>query len=389
MVKIAIIGGGPAGVFCAILLKNLIKQSFESVYSNGGHPHAGEDIDVTIFEKNEILKTILPTGGGRCNLAHAIYDFKELASNYPRGEKFLYSVFLRFGTSETLQYFKKLGIETYTQSDNRIFPVSDSSAQVRNTLIKALNNVKTVQKEISSADELKGFNYVVIAGGSKGAYRLAQDFGHTITALKPSLCGFVTDKIFHAGIVLKNVRIIDVDTKADYMGEILFTHKGISGPLIYQISSINAYRNFPYALEVKIINEDAIKKEIKNRPKRDFMNIVGNFVPKTLARDVISAQLGIEFCQKQGAHITKEELKNVCTLTLKVKATVKDRETVTAGGVCLDEINSKNCKSKIVPNLYFCGEIMDIDGFCGGFNLQACWSEAFCVASDIAQSLTR
>lgn len=123
--RVAVIGGGPAGCACACFLQNIC--------------------DVTVFDFGKILRTLLPTGGGRCNLAHAEFDFKELAKNYPRGEKFLYSVFSRFSTAETLEFFEKIGVKTYIQDDMRIFPISDSSADVRAKMLSALGNTEFIK----------------------------------------------------------------------------------------------------------------------------------------------------------------------------------------------------------------------------------------------------
>ena len=142
--KVVIAGGGPAGCMCAYFLQN--------------------DFDVTVFDKKSPLKTLLPTGGGRCNLAHAEYDFRELASNYPRGEKFLYSVFSKFSTSETIEFFEKIGVKTYIQDDMRIFPVSNSSAEVREQFLNSLKKVKFIKEEVLKVNN-KGAGFSVITNG--------------------------------------------------------------------------------------------------------------------------------------------------------------------------------------------------------------------------------
>lgn len=154
--KIGITGAGASGCICAYWL---LKAGLE----------------VTLFDKNLPLRTLLPTGGGRCNLAHAEYDFRELAKNYPRGEKFLYSVFSRFSTAETLEMFEKMGIKTYTQDDGRIFPESNSSKDVQEKILREIRNsgVKFIQKEIKSVENLmKEFDSVVIATGGHSGYEL-------------------------------------------------------------------------------------------------------------------------------------------------------------------------------------------------------------------------
>lgn len=208
--KVAIIGGGPAGCICAYFLQN--------------------NFDVTIFDKKAPLKTLLPTGGGRCNLCHAEYDFKELASNYPRGEKFLYSVFSKFATAETIEFFENIGIKTYVQDDMRIFPVSNSSADVREKFLKTLNKVRFVKEEVLRINE--GFSvvtnmgaykadYVVIATGGHSSYDLIKMLGHNIIEPKPALVGLKTCEDFSE---LSGVSVNGV----------LFTHRGISGPEVYK-----------------------------------------------------------------------------------------------------------------------------------------------------------
>lgn len=153
--KVAIIGGGPAGCICAYFLQ--------------------DKFDVTVYDKKSPLLTLLPTGGGRCNLAHAEFDFKELVKNYPRGEKFLYSVFSRFSTSDTLEFFEKIGVETYIQDDMRIFPVSNSAKDLREKFLKALNKVKFVKKELF---DIPDADFVVIATGGHASYNIIRALGH-------------------------------------------------------------------------------------------------------------------------------------------------------------------------------------------------------------------
>ena len=229
--RIAIIGGGPAGCACAYFLQKFC--------------------DVTLFDYGKFLRTLLPTGGGRCNLAHAEFDFRELAKNYPRGEKFLYSVFSRFATAETMDFFAGIGVETYIQDDMRIFPDSDSSADVREHILRALNSVTFAKERVldvkaqNSAFYLRSdkaeylFDKVIIATGGHSSYDIAKSFGHTIVEPKKSLVGLTTQEDFSelAGV------------SVDYGGEnILFTHKGLSGPYIYRISSLRARDKFPYKL---------------------------------------------------------------------------------------------------------------------------------------------
>ncbi len=355
--KVAVIGGGPAGCFCAYFLQ--------------------DRFDVTVFDKKSPLLTLLPTGGGRCNLAHAEFDFKELAKNYPRGEKFLYSVFSKFSTSDTLEAFKSMGVETYTQENGRIFPISNSSKDVREKFLKALNRVKFVKKEISDIDELQA-DYVVIATGGHSSFEIIKNSGHTVVEPKPSLTGLVTKEDFSS---ISGVCVDDV----------LFTHKGVSGPKIYEISSVNARKNFPYKLSFNFAGEIDLQTALNSNPHKSIKNLMSEFVPKSFAEYVLKS-LNIDAERKCHAIDGKtrdkilDKLKN---FEITVTDTVPDGEVVMAGGVKLDEVNPKTLESKIVPNLYFCGEVLDIDGFCGGFNLQNCWSTGYVVATGIIEQFTR
>ena len=348
MKNVAIIGAGPSGIYCALHLKG---------YCN-----------IDIYEKNSPLKTLLVTGGGRCNLTHFAQDIRDLSKNYPRGEKFLYSIFSKHFVDDTLEFFKSIGIETYMQEDFRYFPKSNSAKDMREKMLKALGNTKIIKKEIKSLKELTNYDFIVISTGSKGGYNLAKELGHKIIEPKPALCGLKLSNDspkYPQGVVLKTPE-----------GEILFTKEGISGPLVYKISSINARKNFPYEINIPLIEPKELFQKVKNNPKKSFGNVVSEFIPKSLAHVIL------ENYEKSCANVSKKEIEELSELTFKVISTDNNGEIVTCGGVDLKEINNK-CQSKINPKIFFCGEIMDIDGFCGGYNLQHCWSSAYCVAESI------
>lgn len=350
--KVAIIGGGPAGCICAYFLQN--------------------KFDVTVFDKNSPLLTLLPTGGGRCNLAHAEYDFKELAKNYPRGEKFLYSVFSKFSTSDTLEFFKNIGVETYTQENLRIFPTTNSAKDVREKFLKALDKVKFIKKEVFNINEIKA-DYIIISTGGHSSYELIKLLGHNIIPPKPALTGLKTKEDFST---LAGVSINDI----------LFTHKGVSGPKIYEISSLKARENFPYKLSFDLIGEVDLQTELNSNPHKSIKNLLSEFVPKSLSEFVLKS-LGISIDLKCHAidGITRDKiLDKLQNFEINVIGTVPDGEVVTSGGVDLREINPKTLESKLCKNIYFCGEVLDIDGFCGGFNLQNCWSTGYIVAKSLS-----
>ena len=361
--SVAIIGAGASGCICAYYL---LKEGF----------------GVTLFDKNLPLRTLLPTGGGRCNLAHAEYDFKELAKNYPRGEKFLYSVFSKFGTAETLEMFEEMGIKTYTQEDGRIFPVSDSSKQVQETILRLLRKlgVKFVQKNIKSCKELSdNFDYIVIATGGHSGYELLKPYGINVISPRPSLVGLNTKENFKdlSGTSVKRVKINGIE------GDILFTHFGISGPLIYKISSINAFSEMPYNLSINLAPElTDLQEKLNANPKKDVKNLIAEFIPIKLAKFILDDSVNKKACEIDGR--TRDLiLEKIHNFKITVTCTNKGEETVTAGGVDLNEINPKTMEVKKVPNLYCIGEVLNIDGFCGGFNLQNAWSTAYVCAKGI------
>lgn len=378
--SVAIIGAGPAGCVCAKFLRN-----------NGFCP--------IIFDKGKYLRTILPTGGGRCNLAHAEFDFKNLTKNYPRGEKFLYSVFSKFGTEDAIQFFKQLGIETYTQEDNRIFPKSNSSKDVQEKLLKALKGCKFVSEKVLSIEKLDNcykiitnkssyaFDVVIVSTGGHGNWDIFNKMDLNIIPPTQALVGLVTKENFSAisGVSIKNVKTYGKEFKNTDNGDIIFTHKGISGPLIYKISSIFARKEMPYKLVFQLVKDLDLQAELNKNPHKEIKNLLGQFVPKSFAEFVLG-NLDIEKdtpCHKITGKLRDKIYKKLTTFEVTIISKVPDGEVVTCGGIDLKEINSKTMESKKYPNLYFCGEVLDIDGFCGGFNLQNCWSTAFVVAQSV------
>lgn len=360
-INVGIVGAGPAGIFCALNLAIEFKKYNFSNYS------------ISIFDKSQALRTILPTGGGRCNLTNATYDIKEFASNFPRGEKFLYSIFSRYFIFETLDLFSSIGVDTYIQEDNRIFPTTNSSKDVKGKMLNALSkfkNIKLIHQEIKSADELKGFNKIIVAAGSRNTTRLIQSFSQPMIPFKRALCALKVDNFRYP----KGVSVKSLD------GDFIFTEDGISGPLAFKISSINVQKDFPYEIKLKLFNVDELLDLISKNTKKSIGNIISMLIPKSLALVVVD-----EF-DKKAAEVSKKKLEEYSVLSLTIADRCAQGEIVHAGGVDLKYID-KNCKSKVCDNLWFCGEILNIDGFCGGFNLQNCWSSAGVVAKDVIRSI--
>lgn len=361
--NVAIIGAGASGCICAYWLLR-------------------SGINVTLFDKNLPLRTLLPTGGGRCNLAHAEYDFKELASNYPRGEKFLYSMFSRFSTSDTISMFEEMGIKTYTQDDGRIFPESNSSKQVQETILRELRKkgIKFVQSEITDVKELLDkYDSVVVATGGHSGYEMLKNMGINIVEPRPSLVGLNTKEAFKSlsGTVIKEAVINEIN------GDVLFTHFGVSGPLIYKISSINAFENFPYGLTIDLCRDLGEFQEILNaNPHKEVKNLLGKYLPQR-ASEYVSGDFGTLKAHQIDGKTRDLILNKIHNFSITVTGTNKGEETVTAGGVDLNEINPKTMGVNKIPKLYCIGEVLNIDGFCGGFNLQNAWSTAFVCAEGI------
>ena len=385
--SVAIIGAGPAGCMCAYF--------------------AQQNHSVTLFDFAAPLHTLLYTGGGRCNLAYAEYDFKELAKFYPRGEKFLYSVFSNFATGDATDFFCQIGVETYMQDDFRFFPSSNSAKEVRAKFLKSLDScafkkekvTEIIKKEhrflIKSENNTYEFDNVVIAVGGHAGFTLAKNLGHKIIAPKPALTGLITKERFKPiqGVSLKDI-VAQVSGRGSkhstISGDLLFTHEGISGPLAYKISSICAREEFtfinPLVIKLNFLQQEIDLQELLNsNSKKDIKNLIAELVPRSLAEYILSiSEIGLdEKCHQINAKKRDLILKSLAEFEINVISTAKEGEVVTSGGVCLDEINPKTMQSKLVEGLYFAGEVIDVDGFCGGFNLQNCWSTGFVAGTSI------
>ena len=385
---VAIIGAGPAGCMAAYYINN-------------------DDYQVALFDFARPLHTLLYTGGERCNLAYAEYDFRELAKFYPRGEKFLYSLFSKFATGETTDFFQNIGVDTYIQDDLRIFPTSNSAQDVREKVLHSIRNCtfknEKVLKIVKGEDDFfittdynsYHFDKVIVAVGGHAGFTLAQSLGHKIVDPRPSLVSLVTKKSFKAlqGVCVKDVSAeVYFENKkvTQFTDDILFTHNGISGPLTYKISSVCARLGYniqnPLLIKLDFVKGDFNLQDLLNsNPKKDIKNLISDFVPKSLA-DFLLGQNGIALDEKCCNIDGKKRdliIKALTDFEIFVNAPTKEGEVVTSGGVSLDEINPKTMASKLVEGLYFCGEVIDVDGFCGGFNLQNCWSTGFVAGSSI------
>jgi len=397
MKQIIIIGGGAAGFFCAA---NLDTTQYK----------------VTILEQNsDVLQKVKISGGGRCNVTHACFDPRELVQFYPRGNKELLSVFTRFQPGDTMEWFENRKVSLKIEGDNRVFPESNSSQTIINAMLKEIQNknievkTKCSVKEIEKQDEkyavktsLGDFeaDYIIYTtGSSPKSLKIIQNLGHKIVDLVPSLFTFnIKDDLLKdlAGTSFEMAETSIPKLKTEESGPLLITHWGLSGPAILKISAWEAVNlanmKYNFEIEVNFVSKslDEAEQLFQNfkqlNPKKTIgqskiFDITNRFWQRVL--EVSNIDLN-----KQAANISKKEMdriiENLCKKKFQVtgKSTFKD-EFVTAGGVDLKEINFKNMSSKILPNFYIAGEVLNIDAVTGGFNFQACWSEAWLIAQDL------
>ena len=395
--KIIIIGGGAAGFFCAANLD-------ETRYS------------VTILEQNsDVLQKVKISGGGRCNVSHACFDPKELVSFYPRGNKELLSVFHKFQPGDTMDWFDKRNVALKIEGDNRIFPESNSSQTIIDTLVNEVANKKFEVKTQSVVLDIKQqdgkyvvttntaeyvADYVIYTtGSSPKSLKLIKNLGHKIVEPVPSLFTFniKNDTLKDLmGTSFPHAEVSIPSLKMEESGPMLITHWGLSGPAILRISAWKARelaaQQYKFNIVVNFLGidkgnaEETFKSFRNENPKKTvgaskIYDITTRFWHRILWLSKVDLDKNI-------SNITTKELQkiveNLCEnqMTVTGKSTYKD-EFVTAGGVELKEIDFKNMSSKILSNFYLSGEVLNIDAVTGVFNFQACWSEPWLVAQDL------
>lgn len=397
--KVAVIGGGAAGMMAAI-----------KAAENGN--------SVTVFEKMERpCRKVMITGKGRCNVTNNC-DNETLINNVTKNGKFLYSAFSNFSSLDTMEFFEKAGVPLKTERGNRVFPVSDKSVDIVDALVKTAKqrSVKMVNSAVKSIETENGevravrlengasicFDAAILATGGKSyhltgstgdGYRMAAELGHTVTELIPSLVPLKIHEGFCAtlaGLSLKNVTLSVYlkDKKKpvfEALGEMLFTHFGISGPLTLSASAHmrkGAVTDYKAVIDLK---PALTEQQLDARIQRDFAEfsgkIISNALDKLLPKSLIPIIIrlsGIDGGERVN-QITKEQrlslVKTIKNLTLHPTAFGDiDEAIITSGGVSVKEINPATMESKIIDNLYFAGEIIDVDAYTGGFNLQIAFS---------------
>ena len=398
---IIIIGGGAAGFFTAI---NIVEK----------HPN----LKVAILERGKsVLEKVRISGGGRCNVTHACFVPNELVKFYPRGEKELRGPFHQFCSGDTIEWFEKHGVALKIEDDGRMFPVSNSSQTIIDCFLKATQKLKIDVLTGQSVQELyRGENYwkisthqevfscqkVVMATGSNPKmWELMQNLGHSIIEPVPSLFTFN----------IKDVRIKDLmglstfasvkvkKSKLQASGPLLITHWGMSGPGILRLSAWGAReladKKYQFAIQVNWLNEtdfeDVIDllKNIKEENSKKLVSKYAHFdLPRRLWENLVKASEITE--ETKWADVNKKQLNTLAEQLTNAEFQVNGKSTfkeefVTAGGIDLKEVNFKTMESKVLPNLFFAGEILNVDAITGGFNFQNAWTGGFIVAENIAQ----
>lgn len=401
MKKIIIIGGGASGFFTAINAKE-----------------QNPSLDITILEKGkDVLQKVKVSGGGRCNVTNACFNPKELCEFYPRGKKELLGAFHQFMTGDTFEWFEDRGVPLKIEADNRVFPEENTSQAIINCFEKTVEklNIKLLksygvisfyqQNEkwlINTKNEQFIADKLIIASGSnKKIWEMTAKIGHTVVQPVPSLFTFniKDDRIADlGGISVSNASLKILGTKLENNGALLVTHWGLSGPAVLKLSAfgarILAEKNYDYTVEVNWLSSSSNEiferlNELKKDNARKQIGLKSPFseIPKRLWERLLMASK-IKPTQNW-ADLSKIQIQNLvqqltkCTFKANGKSTFKE-EFVTAGGVDLKEINFKTFESKLHKNLYFVGEVLNIDAVTGGFNFQNAWTSGYICAKEIA-----
>lgn len=410
MSKVIVIGGGPAGCLAA------------ATAARNGH-------EVTLLERNaKIGRKLMITGKGRCNVTNACPDEKEVIEHIPVNGRFLFGAFSQFMTYDTMSLFEELGVPLKVERGDRVFPVSDKSVDIVDALLKYVKDsgVRIVfSARVNSLEALPDSTFKIAceggnsftadkvilatggasypATGSTGdGYDLSSSLSHTVVTPTPSLVPIESNDPCckqMQGLSLKNVEIRIIDSKSGKaiykdFGEMLFTHFGVSGPTILSASShIRTMVDGQYTLSIDLkpaLEEEKldyrVRRDFLENPNKDFQNSLGGLLPSKMI-PVVVEKTGIEPTKKVN-QLTKQE-RQALVYTLKnfqislSKFRPLDEAIITSGGIDTKEINPKNMESKLVPGLFFAGEIIDVDAYTGGFNLQIAFSTGYLAGTSV------
>ena len=413
MKKIVIIGGGAAGLMAAGSAAFCLKD---------------KNYQITVVEKNSRpARKVMITGKGRCNVTNNC-DVNTLIANTPKNGKFLYSAFNNFTSQDTMTYFESMGVPLKTERGNRVFPVSDKSVDIVDALVRPVQkNCNIIEGEAAAIIAPNGFvtavkltdgkiidaDSVIVAtggmsypttGSTGDGYKMAKALGHTVTNLTPSLIGLECHEGFCtrlAGLSLKNVTLSvfeDGKKKPLYkeMGEMLFTHTGISGPLTLSASAHLRYmdkKKYFAEIDLKPALDEAqldkrLLRDFEESLNRDFANSLDKLLPKSIIPVIINMS-GIDPHTKVN-QISREERMSLINAIKHFKLNITgfrpiEEAIITSGGISVKEIDPATMMSKLIGGLFFAGEIIDVDAYTGGFNLQIAFSTGFLAGESAAR----
>jgi len=404
--QLIVIGGGAAGFFCAV---NAARMD--------------QSLKVTIIEKgNKLLSKVKVSGGGRCNVTHACFDIAEMSKRYPRGQHFVKKAFHQFFTTDTINWFEERGVKLKTEDDGRMFPVTDSSQTIIDCLLKEANKFGVeimMNKEVKSLSVENGewsiklsdsrllrADFVCVASGGypkSSMFDWLKELSHTIEEPVPSLFTFNLPK--HPitklmGVSIEKAKVKIIGTKLEEEGPLLITHWGLSGPVVLRLSAWGAreLRVKNYELRINInwlpdYNAETLKKKLQDLRNTNASQKVINknsFGLPSRLWEFFAEQSGIKNEWRWADLPSTEQnkfIKNLCSYECEVKGkTTFKEEFVTAGGIKLNEVDANTMMSKKVTNLFFAGEVLDVDGITGGFNFQHAWTSGFVAAKSIAEN---
>ncbi len=410
--RTAIIGGGAAGLMTAATILD-----------------ADPEADVFLLERNDGLgKKVIISGGGRCNVTTGILDVRTVLTKYPRGSKFLSSAMFTFPPEAVQAWFESHGVPLKTEDDLRVFPVSDDGKDVVRAFERAFDtprmhvllkkNVTGISRRATGGfdvhvkdqpEPLSADAVVLTTGGqayrhtgSTGdGYAFALSLGHSLTPLAPSLNAFFTRERWPAevsGLSFPKAKFTARRGRGiTFTGPFLFTHKGVSGPAVFALSSLVAFEKYDHAVPLEINIDlfpdltptalhEAITLQMQDNPAKIFANVLAAVIPKSLV-GICLGEIAVSG-ERRADQTPKADVARCVQWLKAVPLHVVQRgggdEFVTAGGVPLSEVDPSTMESKICPGLYFAGEILDIDGFTGGFNLQASWATGHLAGESIA-----